>query len=62
MTKPINTALLSYGMSGEVFHGPLLMANPGFNLSAVVLKNVAWNIGSKNLKTIEIYCLHTHAH
>jgi scyllo-inositol 2-dehydrogenase (NADP+) len=36
MTKPINTALLSYGMSGEVFHGPLLMANPGFHLSAVV--------------------------
>lgn len=36
MIKPINTALLSYGMSGEVFHGPLLMANPQFNLSSVV--------------------------
>ena len=26
--NPINTALLSYGMSGEVFHAPLLMAIP----------------------------------
>ncbi len=34
--KSINTALLSYGMSGEVFHAPLLMVNHGFNLSAVV--------------------------
>ncbi len=30
--KPIRTALLSYGMSGEVFHAPLLEAHPGFNL------------------------------
>ena len=36
MIKPVNTALLSYGMSGEVFHAPLLMANLGFNLSTVV--------------------------
>ncbi len=36
MIQPINTALLSYGMSGEVFHGPLIMANPNFNLSLVV--------------------------
>ena len=33
--QQINTALLSYGMSGEVFHGPLLTANPGFKISAV---------------------------
>ena len=39
MIKPINTALLSYGMSGEVFHAPLLMASPQFNLSAVVQRN-----------------------
>lgn len=32
---PISTALLSYGMSGEVFHAPLLAANPGFQLKAV---------------------------
>jgi len=36
MIKPVNTALLSYGMSGEVFHAPLLMANSQFNLSSVV--------------------------
>ncbi len=36
MTKLINTALLSYGMSGEVFHAPLLMTHPGFNLKTVV--------------------------
>ncbi len=34
--KRISTALLSYGMSGEVFHAPLLMAHAGFNLSSVV--------------------------
>ncbi len=34
--NPINTALLSFGMSGEVFHGPLLNAHPGFTLSTVL--------------------------
>jgi predicted dehydrogenase len=32
---PINTAILSYGMSGEVFHAPLLEAHSGFMLSKV---------------------------
>ncbi len=36
MALPVNTAILSYGMSGEVFHAPLLMAHPGFNLTTVV--------------------------
>lgn len=35
-TSPINTALLSYGMSGEVFHAPLLHVHAGFSLYAVV--------------------------
>lgn len=36
MTKnKIKTALLSYGMSGEVFHGPLLDAHPGFEIASV---------------------------
>jgi scyllo-inositol 2-dehydrogenase (NADP+) len=35
-TSPIVTALLSYGMSGEVFHAPLVEAHPGFTLAAVV--------------------------
>jgi scyllo-inositol 2-dehydrogenase (NADP+) len=34
MTK-IGTAILSYGMSGEVFHGPLVMAHPGFEITGV---------------------------
>lgn len=34
--QPITTAILSYGMSGEVFHAPLLEAHPGFNLSLIV--------------------------
>lgn len=35
-STPIHTALLSYGMSGEVFHGPLLAAHRGFHLSKIV--------------------------
>src|SRR6188768_2609751 len=33
--KPIHTALLSYGMSGEVFHAPLLAAHSGFKLAKI---------------------------
>lgn len=33
--KPIITGLLSYGMSGEVFHAPLIIPNPGFQLKSV---------------------------
>ncbi|MDV3309925.1 MAG: Gfo/Idh/MocA family oxidoreductase [Cyclobacteriaceae bacterium] len=33
---PVNTALLSYGMSGEVFHAPLLEAHPGFKLTHIL--------------------------
>ncbi|HLT74125.1 MAG TPA: Gfo/Idh/MocA family oxidoreductase, partial [Ohtaekwangia sp.] len=36
MDKPVSTALLSYGMSGEVFHAPLLASIPEFKLSAIV--------------------------
>ena len=35
-STPISTALLSYGMSGLVFHGPLLKVHPGFSLSTIV--------------------------
>jgi predicted dehydrogenase len=34
--NPIKTALLSYGMSGEIFHAPLLSVDPGFALTTVV--------------------------
>jgi scyllo-inositol 2-dehydrogenase (NADP+) len=33
--SPIITALLSYGMSGEVFHAPLIVSNPNFQLKSV---------------------------
>jgi scyllo-inositol 2-dehydrogenase (NADP+) len=33
--QKIGTALLSFGMSGEVFHGPLLDAHPRFDIKAV---------------------------
>ncbi|QNK63779.1 Gfo/Idh/MocA family oxidoreductase [Pedobacter sp. PAMC26386] len=36
MQKPINTGILSFGMSGKLFHSPFVNAHPGFNLSAVV--------------------------
>ena len=34
--QPITTALLSYGMSGEVFHAPLLSAHPGFRMKTIL--------------------------
>jgi predicted dehydrogenase len=33
--QPINTALLSFGMSGQVFHAPFLQVHNGFNFYAV---------------------------
>lgn len=33
MTEPIKTALLSYGMSGKVFHAPFVHLHPGFELT-----------------------------
>ncbi len=33
---PIITAILSYGMSGEVFHAPLLAAHPGFRMKSIL--------------------------
>ena len=32
MMDPINTALASYGMSGQIFHAPFLHCNSKFNL------------------------------
>ncbi len=37
--KPIQTALSSYGMSGLVFHGPLLEAHPGFKINKILERN-----------------------
>lgn len=38
---PIVTALLSYGMSGEVFHGPLLAASPAFRLKRIAERHAS---------------------
>jgi len=35
-TAPIKTGILSFGMSGKVFHAPFLHLHPGFELSAIV--------------------------
>jgi len=34
--NPINTALCSYGMSGLVFHGPLLETHPGYKVTKIL--------------------------
>lgn len=39
--QQIKTALLSYGMSGEVFHGPLLEAHNGFQIVSILQRNAA---------------------
>jgi scyllo-inositol 2-dehydrogenase (NADP+) len=36
--KQISTAVLSYGMSGRVFHCPLLEAHAGFSLDGIVIR------------------------
>jgi scyllo-inositol 2-dehydrogenase (NADP+) len=38
-SRPIVTALLSYGMSGEVFHAPLLTSHSGFELRKVMQRS-----------------------
>ena len=37
--NPIQTALCSYGMSGLVFHGPLLEAHTGFKVTKILERN-----------------------
>ena len=36
MEKTYNVALASFGMSGRVFHGPLLKVHPGFRVVKVL--------------------------
>jgi scyllo-inositol 2-dehydrogenase (NADP+) len=38
--QKINTAILSYGMSGSVFHLPLLEAHPGYTVKAILHRNI----------------------
>lgn len=39
MHTPLQTALLSYGMSGNVFHAPLLSAHTGFKIQKIVQRS-----------------------
>jgi len=43
MTR-INTALLSYGMSGQIFHAPFINVHPGFSLLG------CWERSAKNIQ------------
>jgi predicted dehydrogenase len=39
MQKPVRTLISAFGMSGKVFHGPLLSANSGFEISGIVQRS-----------------------
>ena len=39
MQKPINTALLAYGMSGKLFHAPFIVSHPWFSFKGVLEHN-----------------------
>ena len=55
--QAINTAILSFGMSGKLFHAPFIQVHPGFNFYAVWerSKNLAQQIypGVKTCRTLE---------
>ena len=36
MTSPLRVAVVGYGLAGRVFHGPLIAAEPGMDVAAVV--------------------------
>lgn len=54
---PINTALLSFGMSGKLFHAPFVHSHPGFHLYGVWerSKNEATAVypGSKTFRSLD---------
>ncbi|RYF85840.1 MAG: Gfo/Idh/MocA family oxidoreductase, partial [Chitinophagaceae bacterium] len=51
--RPIKTALLSYGMSGRLFHAPFLQVNPGYQFSAVWERSK--NLAQKRYPDVETY-------
>ncbi len=51
MKEKISCGLCSFGMSGRVFHGPLIEAHPGFKLSSVLERNS--NIAAKQYPEIK---------
>ena len=54
--KKIQTALCAYGMSGKVFHAPLLNAHTGYELSHVLIRNPQISVNQyPNLKIVREY-------
>lgn len=43
MTKKVQVGLVGYGMAGEVFHAPLIMATSGLQLKSVVERHADWS-------------------
>lgn len=39
MPEPARVALIGYGLAGAVFHGPLIAADPGLELTAIVTRD-----------------------
>jgi predicted dehydrogenase len=39
MSAPIRTAIVGYGLAGSTFHAPLIVADPAFELAAIVTAN-----------------------
>lgn len=57
---PVTTALASFGMSGLVFHGPLLSTNKGFHLSTVLERkkneSIKYHPEAKIVRTFKEIC------
>jgi len=52
LMQPINVAITSYGMSGMVFHGPLLEAHPGYRILSILERNRSDSSGKHPESTI----------
>lgn len=50
--SPVSTAILAYGMSGEVFHAPLLATHEGFRLSKIMERKT--NKASQRYPDVEV--------
>lgn len=57
---PVTTALASFGMSGLVFHGPLLSTNKGFHLSTILERkkneSIKYHPEAKIVRTFQEIC------
>lgn len=46
VSHPVSVGIASFGMSGTVFHGPLLLSNPYFRLTAIGVRESKADLGS----------------